>query len=279
MTTTTKTNELATVLTSNKEKIELLLAGSPVNPNQFLAIASRVIGENLIGCTPESVKKSVLSVATLGLSPDPTLGNAYILPYDSKAGKIAQLIIGYKGYIVLARRAGYEVLQYGAIHENDIFEDAPAGEAPRYSKARTNRGSLQGAFCVVRALNTKTITYTVLWEEEIARAKKSSKSSSSDYSPWKTSPDEMYVKTALRYHLSRLPLADKWKEIIAGDDEQEFEKPINDSPIIAQLKAKLEVIRGSEFEEAEIESLRSEFEENKERISAEDYTKALELLK
>jgi len=265
MTITTKQTTAMAILDRDdvKTEINILLDASKslIEPAQFMSVASRLINENLKTCSLPSIQKAILSVATLGLSPDPTLGNAYILPYKGKDGDIAQLIIGYKGYIVLARRAGYEVLQYGAIHENDVFEEGRVGEAPTFRKARTNRGALQGAFCVLKTLNTGSITYTVLWEEEINKAKKSSKSANSDYSPWKTSPDEMYIKTALRYHCSRLPLLDKWKSLIAtdSDDDTIVEREVNEPPAIKTLRAKLEVIRGTEFEEAEKEEIRNEW--------------------
>ncbi|HZJ96726.1 MAG TPA: recombinase RecT [Oligella sp.] len=67
---------------------------------------------------------SLLSCALLGqslkLSPSPTLGQFYIVPFkDKKAGiKKAQFILGYKGYIQLAIRSG----QYADIDCIEIRE-------------------------------------------------------------------------------------------------------------------------------------------------------------
>lgn len=276
-------NEIALkVLDPIRAEIAVRLTGSQVSPEMFMSIASRMVNENLKECHPGSITKAVLSVATLGLCPDPTLGNAYILPYKQKDKQtLAQLIVGYKGYIVLASRAGYEVLQYGAIHENDTFVDAPAGEAPTFSKARSDRGKLEGAFVVTKSIQTGSLSYLVMWEDEISIARKASRSESTEYSPWKTHPDAMYIKTVFRRHLSKLPLADRYKQVIANESELEFEDEKEINPECRELKLlreKLNLIEDTEFREAEIDHLKSEWSKLSGKIPDEDFQKGNELL-
>lgn len=79
---------------------------------------------------------SLLSCALLGqslkLSPSPTLGQFYIVPFkDKKAGiKKAQFILGYKGYIQLAIRSGqYKDIDCIEIREGECLgRDAETGK-------------------------------------------------------------------------------------------------------------------------------------------------------
>jgi recombination protein RecT len=56
--------------------------------------------EALQQCTPKSIAVSALRAATLGLSVDPALGKAYLVPFKNEA----TLVVGYKGLIDLATR-------------------------------------------------------------------------------------------------------------------------------------------------------------------------------
>lgn len=61
----------------------------------------------------ECNQMSILNCAFLGqslnLTPSPQLGQFYMVPFNDKntGGKVAQFILGYKGYIQLAIRSGY----------------------------------------------------------------------------------------------------------------------------------------------------------------------------
>lgn len=78
----------------------------------------------LAECTPQSVLGSLMTCAQLGLRPG-VLGHAWVLPYwDSKSrGHVAQLIVGYKGYVELAYRSGQIATIIGrTVYEGDTFD-------------------------------------------------------------------------------------------------------------------------------------------------------------
>ena len=80
----------------------------------------------LLKCAPESFYGAVLQCAALGLEPGSALGHCYLLPFGNgkdKSGRPnAQLIIGYRGMIDLARRSGQIVsLSAYCVHEQDTF--------------------------------------------------------------------------------------------------------------------------------------------------------------
>lgn len=75
---------------------------------------------------PMSVVGAAMTCAQLGLRPGvPALGHAWILPFwdKDKRCRMAQLIIGYKGYRDLAHRTGsMQSLVGREVHEHDSFE-------------------------------------------------------------------------------------------------------------------------------------------------------------
>ena len=83
--------------------------GNPKKAERFIAAISSAVAINpaLQECDANSIITAALLGETLNLSPSPQLGQYYLVPYDTKNGKIAQFQLGYKGYIQLAIRSGY----------------------------------------------------------------------------------------------------------------------------------------------------------------------------
>ena len=80
----------------------------------------------LMECTSISVAESVMLSAQLGLEPGGTLGHIYFIPYGNKCTPI----IGYKGYLELARRSGQVArLDARVVYEGEKF-DVSAGLHP-----------------------------------------------------------------------------------------------------------------------------------------------------
>lgn len=78
--------------------------------------------EKLQECTPQSIQKSALRAASLGLSCDPAVKQAWLIPYNRKKGdkwvKEAQFQAHYKGLHSLAMRTG----KYWSINVNPVYE-------------------------------------------------------------------------------------------------------------------------------------------------------------
>lgn len=99
--------------------------GDPNRALQFVADISSVVAQNkdLQECEPNTIITSGLQAASLKLPLSPTLGFAYVLPYNNnKTGvKEAQFQIGYKGLIQLGQRSGqFERLGVRPVHEGEI---------------------------------------------------------------------------------------------------------------------------------------------------------------
>lgn len=262
------------LLALNQTNIVNLL-GTNQDSEKFLTIARKMISDKLSACEPRSVFDAICTVASLGLSPEPSLGLCYIIPYGSKA----QFQIGYKGLIQLAYESGFETVGYGTIHENDEFEENGLGQLPTFRKARTNRGKLQGAFYACKNIATGLISYDVLWEDEINQRRAKSKTANQPSSPWNTDPDSMYLKTVIKYHLSKKPVGKKVRDALVSEEIIE-EKDITptENPFITELRSKLSIIQGTESEESERDFLRKDLEEQKEFLEESVYNLAKQIL-
>lgn len=156
----------------------------------------------LLKCAPESFYGAVLQCAALGLEPGSALGHCYLLPFGNgkdKSGRPnAQLIIGYRGMIDLARRSGQIVsLSAYCVHEQDTFnyklgldpdiEHIPASVA--------DRGKVTHVYAVAK-LKGGGVQFEVMSRAEIEAVRKTSKAGTSG--PWSSHWDQMAKKTVIR---------------------------------------------------------------------------------
>lgn len=86
----------------------------------------------LADCTIPSLILSTMGAVSIGLDPSGgPLGQAYLVPYrNNKTGRReAQLIIGYRGFITLARRSGeISVVEASCVYEGEIFKFVKGSE-------------------------------------------------------------------------------------------------------------------------------------------------------
>jgi recombination protein RecT len=156
----------------------------------------------LLECSPASVLGAIMSAAQLGLEPNTPLGLAYLIPYKREC----QLIVGYQGYLELARRSGLvSAPQAHAVREGDTFEYAlglapylrhvPSDLADRETRPITHvyavahqlpQGSAPPIFVVLSAAQVE------------ARKARSMAVRAGRSTPWDTDPEAMALKTAIR---------------------------------------------------------------------------------
>lgn len=177
----------------------------------------------LAECQPMSLLGSMMTAASLGLEPNTPLGHAYILPFDNNKKtpqgweKVteATLIIGYKGFIDLARRSGQVVSIHADVHYSDdeLWEYEYGSEMRLRHKPGDREGEPLHAYCYVR-LRDEGEAFVVLPWKHIEKTRDSSQGykaavgAAKRYnkpinSPWETNLHEMAAKTAVRYLANR----------------------------------------------------------------------------
>lgn len=154
----------------------------------------------LMNCDPVTLLGAMMAVGSLGLEPNTPLGHSYLIPF----GKSVTLVIGFKGFIELAKRANPEIVIHGDVaYEQDEFSyeygsnaglrHRPAhveGDKPLYAYAYARLGS---AFEFV-VLPWSKIIKTRNGSSGYQNAKKYG-----DKTPWDEHLHEMAAKTAIRY--------------------------------------------------------------------------------
>ena len=113
-----------------KNQINQVVGGK--NGTRFITSIVSAVNANaqLMACDNGSIVAAALVGEALKLSPSPTLGHFYMVPYnDKEKGKVAQFQLGYKGYIQLAIRSGqYKRLNVLAIKEGELIRFDPLNE-------------------------------------------------------------------------------------------------------------------------------------------------------
>jgi len=184
-----------------------------LTPERVVKVALLAIRKSplLAQCSKESILQCVMDSASLGLDVGGMLGHAYMVPFKNNKKGIyeSQLVIGYKGFINLARRSG-EVLSVKSevVYDKDEFDvDLASGDLPKHKPfLRGDRGKPYLVYCVARFWDggNHTEVMTLADCDKIRQ-----RSRAKDTGPWANKEDylEMCKKTVTRRAAKYWPLA------------------------------------------------------------------------
>lgn len=220
--------------------------------------------EQLAKCEPVSFLGTVIQASQLGLELGTVLGHAYPVPFwNNKLGYLeATLIVGYRGFMELARRSGLvQKIDARVVYMNDRFEveygfdeklvHVPVIDGDRgpmrctYAVALLDGGARQ--FEIVSLADIKKVKEDSLSKIKNEAAKK--------YSPWVAYEDEMARKTAVRRLFKYLPISIERHENLAMAMEQDnkahegiFDRTLDIDPIppMTESQADLKVMKDDE---------------------------------
>ena len=165
---------------------------------------------------PKLVALEALRAATMHLPVSKALGYCYIIPYRKGGVQVPQFILGYKGMIQLAMRTGkYRILNDGPVYEGELVGNVKlTGEIDLSGQKSSD--VIVGYFAYMETINGFKKTLYASKDDMRKHAKKYSKGSDKDSSPWRTEFDSMARKTMMRKLLSKYGIMSI--EIIAGGD-------------------------------------------------------------
>lgn len=215
-----------------------------IDPDYFIRVALTAINKQplLLQCTQESLLACLMDCAQLGLEPDSVRGLAYLIPFnDSKRGMICTLVVGYKGLIDLAyKHPKVKAIRWFTVRKGDRF-DYVEGLQPRLVHVPCDEeepGELTHAYGIGE-LDNGGQTWVVLNKRQIMKAKASSRSANSSYSPWTTHEEAMWAKTAMRRLADRLPKSRELAEALSKDDDEQVidvqSVSANATPVVASV--------------------------------------------
>jgi len=199
----------------------------------------------LAQCDPMSFLGAVIQCAQLGLEPGNALGHAYILPFDKRqkvngrwetVATEAQVIIGYRGMIDLARRSGQIVsIEARAVYEGDTFEcslglESKLTHVPDWQNPnRSNPDQLRFVYAVAK-LKDGGVQFDVMSRAEVDGIRARSKSA--DNGPWVTDYAAMALKSVVRRLFKFLPVSIEMQQAVSLDEQAEHGISQQNSAII-----------------------------------------------
>lgn len=236
---TTKEGSLLDIVTSKGFQAQMKLA----LPKSLTAerLTRIVMSEcrrtpELLNCAPASFYGAVLQCAQLGLEPGSALGHCYLLPFgngkDRSGRSNAQLIIGYRGMIDLARRSGQIVsLHAYVVHEKDDFsyELGLHPDIHHIPSATADRGPVTYVYAVAQ-LTGGGVQFEVMNRAEIEAVRSQSKAGGRG--PWVSHWDEMAKKTVIRRLFKLLPVSIEAARAVEVDEKSDRGEAITAADVI-----------------------------------------------
>jgi len=252
---------------------------------QFVTNVLQVVGQNnlLAKAEPSSVFNSAMMSAMLDLPLNPSLGLAYIVPYnqnvdDGKGGKtrkcVAQFQIGYKGLKQLAIRSG----QFKSIDTKPVFEGQVVNDNSfvgfHFDWMAKTSDKIIGYANRFELLNgfEKTLYMTI--EQIQAHGKKYSKSYELSFGNWKQEFDSMAMKTVAKLNLNsgEAPLSIEMQQAmrvdqsLINDYETEDVSYVDKTDELKEIEMKdfsdndlIDLIDSIKSGNSDLDSLKSEF--------------------
>lgn len=156
----------------NSVKVQALLKNrlsSDKMKTDFMSSVIEIVtgSPELQQCDPQSILSESLKAASIHLPLNKALGRCYVVPFKNKGVLTATMIIGYKGYIQLAKNSGkYRNINADVVYEGQItYTNYLTGEI-KIDHAPTS-GKVVGFFAYIEELNgfNKTLFMTI---EQIA---------------------------------------------------------------------------------------------------------------
>lgn len=216
-------DDLKVVLAKEYQKQFVNFFGDQKKAMRFLSgvVAAAQRNPKLLECTPTSVINSFLTMAQLELMPSDVSGEAYVIPYNSKNGLMAQFQLGYQGLVTLFYRAGAKKIVAEIVYENDEFSVVNGEITHRPDVFNDERGDAKGAYVIVE-LGTGGIVSKVMSKKVILEhAQRFSKSYKFADSPWNPLNDPelwMWRKTVLKQAAKLVPKNERLIQAIGEDN-------------------------------------------------------------
>lgn len=167
-------------------------------------------------CTPESVFRSCVNAANLGLEVG-VMNSAYLVKY----GRTCTLIPGYAGLIQLARNSGAvrAVNVYTVRYNDEVVQHGDGSVFVQFNPFDKNRGHAVGWVCVL-TMNDGSTQYTTMTMDEYH----SVRPGHWERTPHRTHPEEMGKKSCVRRAVKMVPLTPEISDVISKADAAEYEE-------------------------------------------------------
>lgn len=223
--------EARNIVGAKAKQISVLVGKDEAKTSKFMsALVQLSQNKNLIECKVDTIVDVGFQIVQAGLNPNPLFGQAYVVPFKLKSGfTVAQLQVGYKGYIQLGYRAGWKFkavpvykcdnfdYKFGGFEDDILLE-------PNYDARSEDDGNwvfknLVGVIVYAKDKDDYIVTEFVPFKKlENLRQKSQNQVKDKLQYIWLEWAEEMYKAKALKYVITRLPIEDDVQELISTED-------------------------------------------------------------
>lgn len=246
--------EARNIVGAKAKQISVLVGKDEAKTSKFMsALVQLSQNKNLIECKVDTIVDVGFQIVQAGLNPNPLFGQAYVVPFKLKSGfTVAQLQVGYKGYIQLGYRAGWKFkavpvykcdnfnYKFGGFEDDILLE-------PNYDARSEDDGNwvfknLVGVIVYAKDKDDYIVTEFVAFKKlEKLRLKSQNQVKDKLQHIWLDWAEEMYKAKALKYVVTRLPIEDDVQELISAEDNVHKIEDIQ-SPTPTQREPKIQNI-------------------------------------
>jgi recombination protein RecT len=166
---------------------------------------------------PDSLQNAITNIAAIGISLNPAVKEAYLVP----RGNQVCLDISYIGLVKLATDTGaIEWVQAEIVKKNDSFKYLGVGKAPLHEmEPFGDRGETIGVYCVAKLATGEHLSTIMSKAECDAIRDKSSQAAKSG--PWRDFYEEMLKKTAIKRASKLWPKSERIQQAVEVINEHE----------------------------------------------------------
>jgi len=182
-----------------------------------LNFAIQLLGKNkylddTAWANPQSLKNAIINVSAIGISLNPALKHAYLVPRSPgpKQPTAICLDISYMGLLHLACMSGSIMWgQAKIVRGNDTYMSQGIDKAPKHEfNAFGDRGAIVGVYCTVKTCDGDYLTEEMSLDA-VYDIRNRSMAYKKNSGPWLTDPEQMIRKTVVKRASSYWPKVDR----------------------------------------------------------------------
>ena len=159
---------------------------------------------------PQSVAGALLDLSRVGLSLNPVLGHAYLIPGRDGGRAVVRAAPSYRGFENLVLRSEKALaITTELVYKNDKFRRFTDRSGPNieHEPARGNRGELEGGYCIAQLANGKVHIEFMSADEIDACEKAATRKNNGKVTPaWTYFRPEMQKKCVVRRAAKHWPI-------------------------------------------------------------------------
>jgi recombination protein RecT len=201
---------------------DLLPIDAPVKRLIGEIVMAATVNPVILQCTQVSLSRVITNAALTGLHISGPMQQAAVIPRKNKGVMEANFEVMFKGLIALAHKSDkLRGIQVGAIYANDDYTVDLVNGIEHKPTIIGDRGAMIGCYCILE-MKDGAKQNTFMRKDEIDGIKGRSSAARSGFSPWKSDPEQMSIKTVLKRALKNVPASTEEVALayaIAADNE------------------------------------------------------------